>query len=340
MADFNDSVTSSKDSEDGERYNKLRGQAHKTLPLPRSSKLAAERNQWNNQWNRKWHNMGRNQRVSRFFVPAAVSMFAETMRPSLEKYHGRIFTSFTETVRMGMPFWEKLSEEDQEGWAVRARVEKKVDQYLYFRKAREKFGNEREVSGFQISDCDSDSDELPGELCYVNPTEQQTVTTETTQSTSTCSSPCPSPEVSSEKQELVEPQEKPKPPINNHVAPVQKPKPPINNYVAPMQKPKPPINNYVAPVQKPKPPINNYVAPVEKPKPPINNYVAPVQKPKPPINNYVAPVEKPKPPINNYVAPVPETPPMPAMPTMPAMPLCDLSYTTYRPSAFSSIIHS
>ncbi|VDN37535.1 unnamed protein product, partial [Cylicostephanus goldi] len=89
------------------------------------------------------------------------------MRPCLEKHHGRVLSSFSEVVNKSIPFWDKLAEIDREGWAARARVEKKSDHYIYIRKAREKGCGEREVLSLQLSDCESDPDELPGQICDV-----------------------------------------------------------------------------------------------------------------------------------------------------------------------------
>ncbi|EYB90939.1 hypothetical protein Y032_0212g2246 [Ancylostoma ceylanicum] len=65
-----------------------------------------------------------------------------------------------------------LAEIDREGWAARARVEKKSDHYIYIRKAREKGCGEREVLSLQLSDCESDPDELPGQICDVQSVER------------------------------------------------------------------------------------------------------------------------------------------------------------------------
>ncbi|KAK6044664.1 hypothetical protein COOONC_17831 [Cooperia oncophora] len=114
-----------------------------------------------------------NQQIRRMFISGGVSMFAETMRPCLEKHHGRVLSSFSEVVNKSIPFWDKLAEIDREGWAARARVEKKSDHYIYIRKAHGKKGcGEREVLSLQLSDCESDPDELPGQICDVQSVER------------------------------------------------------------------------------------------------------------------------------------------------------------------------
>ncbi|KJH47538.1 hypothetical protein DICVIV_06379 [Dictyocaulus viviparus] len=144
-----------------EGSGKRRGRTFKVIPLPSEIERSTinERSQWKE--------VGKNHQIRRMFISGGVSMFAETMRPCLEKHHGRVLSSFSEVVNKSIPFWDKLAEIDREGWAARARVEKKTDHYIYIRKAREKGCSEREVLSVQLSDCESDPDELPGQICNI-----------------------------------------------------------------------------------------------------------------------------------------------------------------------------
>ncbi|KAK6725749.1 hypothetical protein RB195_004208 [Necator americanus] len=156
----------SKDPRYMEGRGKRKGRTFKVIPLPAEvdRTTAAGRSQWKD--------VGKNQQIRRMFISGGVSMFAETMRPCLEKHHGRVLSSFSEVVNKSIPFWDKLAEIDREGWAARARVEKKTDHYIYIRKAREKGCSEREVLSLQLSDCESDPDELPGQICDVQSVER------------------------------------------------------------------------------------------------------------------------------------------------------------------------
>ncbi|KAL6732775.1 hypothetical protein Aduo_003497 [Ancylostoma duodenale] len=156
----------SKDPRYMEGRGKRKGRTFKVIPLPADvdRTTAAGRSQWKD--------VGKNQQIRRMFISGGVSMFAETMRPCLEKHHGRVLSSFSEVVNKSIPFWDKLAEIDREGWAARARVEKKSDHYIYIRKAREKGCGEREVLSLQLSDCESDPDELPGQICDVQSVER------------------------------------------------------------------------------------------------------------------------------------------------------------------------
>ncbi|VDM81321.1 unnamed protein product [Strongylus vulgaris] len=183
----------SKDPRYMEGRGKRKGRSFKVIPLPTEvdRTTAAGRSQWKD--------VGKNQQIRRMFISGGVSMFAETMRPCLEKHHGRVLSSFSEVVNKSIPFWDKLAEIDREGWAARARVEKKSDHYIYIRKlaeidregwaararvekksdhyiyirkAREKGCGEREVLSLQLSDCESDPDELPGQICDVQSVER------------------------------------------------------------------------------------------------------------------------------------------------------------------------
>ncbi|CAJ0596247.1 unnamed protein product [Cylicocyclus nassatus] len=156
----------SKDPRYMEGRGKRKGRAFKVIPLP------AEVDRTTAVGRSQWKDVGKNQQIRRMFISGGVSMFAETMRPCLEKHHGRVLSSFSEVVNKSIPFWDKLAEIDREGWAARARVEKKSDHYIYIRKAREKGCGEREVLSLQLSDCESDPDELPGQICDVQSVER------------------------------------------------------------------------------------------------------------------------------------------------------------------------
>ncbi|KAK6032253.1 hypothetical protein OSTOST_01566, partial [Ostertagia ostertagi] len=149
-----------------EGRGKRKGRTFKVIPLPPEIDRATIPGR------SQWKDVGKNQQIRRMFISGGVSMFAETMRPCLEKHHGRVLSSFSEVVNKSIPFWDKLAEIDREGWAARARVEKKSDHYIYIRKAREKGCGEREVLSLQLSDCESDPDELPGQICDVQSVER------------------------------------------------------------------------------------------------------------------------------------------------------------------------
>uniref|UniRef100_A0A7I4XTU1 Protein FAM43A n=2 Tax=Haemonchus contortus TaxID=6289 RepID=A0A7I4XTU1_HAECO len=158
--------TNSKDPRYMEGRGKRKGRTFKVIPLPPEIDRAtmAGRSQWKD--------VGKNQQIRRMFISGGISMFAEAMRPCLEKHHGRVLSSFSEVVNKSIPFWDKLAEIDREGWAARARIEKKSDHYIYIRKTREKGCGEREVLSLQLSDCESDPDELPGQICDVQSVER------------------------------------------------------------------------------------------------------------------------------------------------------------------------
>ncbi|VDM53908.1 unnamed protein product [Angiostrongylus costaricensis] len=159
-------MSNSKDSRYVEGSGKRREPTFRPIPLP------TEMDHNSIPVRNRWKKMGKNQQVRRVFVPAGLSMFAETMRACLEEHHGRVFSSFSEVVNNSIPFWDKLSDSDQEGWTARARVEKKNDHYIYIRKAREKVCIEQKVIASQLSDYESDPDELPGEICIVKSSER------------------------------------------------------------------------------------------------------------------------------------------------------------------------
>ncbi|PIO63480.1 hypothetical protein TELCIR_14918 [Teladorsagia circumcincta] len=158
--------TNPKDPRYLEGRGKRKGRTFKVIPLPPEIDRATIPGR------SQWKDVGKNQQIRRMFISGGVSMFAETMRPCLEKHHGRVLSSFSEVVNKSIPFWDKLAEIDREGWAARARVEKKSDHYIYIRKAREKGCGEREVLSLQLSDCESDPDELPGQICDVQSVER------------------------------------------------------------------------------------------------------------------------------------------------------------------------
>ncbi|EYC11030.1 hypothetical protein Y032_0053g2438 [Ancylostoma ceylanicum] len=111
----------SKDPRYMEGRGKRKGRTFKVIPLPADvdRTTAAGRSQWKDvgkvgfdpnvleQHPVKISGMFQNQQIRRMFISGGVSMFAETMRPCLEKHHGRVLSSFSEVVNKSIPFWDK-----------------------------------------------------------------------------------------------------------------------------------------------------------------------------------------------------------------------------------------
>lgn len=118
----------------------------------------------------------------RMYISAAVSVFAEVMRPSLEVKTSRLFSSFSETVDAILPYWDSLEPRVKAAWARRARDTNKKDHYIYLRAARPEKGKAEELikkrkchQDAEEDGYETDPDELPGVVCETKVTEEEVV---------------------------------------------------------------------------------------------------------------------------------------------------------------------